>query len=209
MSIPRGDILVLAGNSLFHDRGSLPIPPCRGYVDGRTLLADLDEWAHDLHHAGVVGSIVLVGGPHDRILEEVGSIQAQKLMPHVQYLCDSAMGISLNGRLVVIYGSPVSHTLSLSSSLDRAFHVSSQQDFERYLDAIPPVVDILILPGAAASPHLKRTGNASLVLGDGSLSRQPNPAHHNAVGASISSLTHLPSRHPLVIDVLLPDPPTP
>ena len=129
-TLPKGDVLLHCGDILFLDRGSEQ--DVRGDNNGVKRLKEFNCW---LGEQTCFQHRVVIGGNHDRILQELGQEKSQKLLTNATYLDDTVAELHIEGGLSVrVFGSP--H--SCGSSQNSAFQVNGETKVKCW-DNVPDV----------------------------------------------------------------------
>jgi len=126
LTVPPGDLLVIAGDILLKDECSLD--------DSLVRLRAFNEWLGKLPHQ----QKVVIGGNHDFTISQLGRVATRQILSNAIYLEDEAKVVCG----LRIYGSPVSY----GTSDNTAFQVPKDKALE-HLDIMPHEVDILVVHG--------------------------------------------------------------
>jgi len=186
ITVPNGDLLIVAGDILFCDECSLS--------NSLDRLRSFNAWLGKLPHK----EKIVIGGNHDFTLQKIGRVEARKVLTNAVYLEDDS-------RVVCglrIYGSPV----SCGKSENKAFQVPKNKLLE-HLDIMPQELDILIVHGISErlqegisekfQPRFIISGHHHDQYG---FSFSPTTTFINA--STVEDLLYLPVNPPVVFDVL-------
>jgi hypothetical protein len=171
-------------------------------------LREFNEWLGTLPAL----HIIVIGGNHDKILEELGVEAVQAILTNATYLCNSY--ITING--LIIWGSPLSHGRSGNAAFQSLEFESAAVEQLRHLELAKQRVDILLTHGPC--PHIGDQVKPRIMHVSGHVHR-----HHGVhvtkrrdhadgtprfqwykVSAPIMDESYQPTQLPIVVDVTLP-----
>lgn len=147
--LPEGDVLVHCGDVLL--QGGDAQPPC---AEGATMIEpiarhiqDFEAWLEEQRSR--FHDVLLIGGNHDRALEDAGPDAVREMLPSATYLCDSGALVG-QGRLSAWgTGYSASH-----GGFNAGFQYSDAQEAQDALDRIPSdgSVQLLLTHGPPQLP---------------------------------------------------------
>jgi predicted phosphodiesterase len=192
--IPRGDIFIHAGDIMMTNRMT-------SHYKGVQKLTDFNEWLGDIN---CVEKIV-VAGNHDKVIESLGSQEAQAVLSHATYLENSSVAVGD----IKIWGSPLSSGRSGNSAFQ-------SEDFKRLAHHAAQEcgdVDIMVTHGPVMelvdvlNPSIHVWGHAHYYHGIRGRDKVlwGERLKCTSVNASIMDGKYNPSQFPVVVDYVKPE----
>jgi hypothetical protein len=134
IDIPKGDVLLIAGDLFFQDRGEF------GSIH---RMNKFNEFLGRLDHPVKI----VIGGNHDHILEDLGRDRVKQEFSNCIYLEDEVYNVKTpDGKEIKLYGTPISPRGGSDNSAFQVFDGS--EEMRQKLENIPDDLDILLTHGA-------------------------------------------------------------
>lgn len=201
-NIPTCDILIHTGDIFMRGRWLSPAKSIK-------KLRKFNEWL------GSVPSThrLVIGGNHDKVLEDLGVDAVQAILTNATYLCNSSTSISG----LTIWGSPLSHGRSANAAFQTPEFEASAIEKLRQLELAKQRVDILVTHGPC--PHIGEQVKPRIMHVSGHVHRDhgvratkrrdhadgaPRRQWYR-VSAPIMDQDYQPTQLPIVVDFALPN----
>jgi hypothetical protein len=181
----------------------------QGANDGRRRLAEFNQWLGTLPFK----ERLVIAGNHDRILQEVGPVEAQRLLSNTTYLENTGVTLRLpvspSGRCgtVRVFGSPV----SCGHSDNKAFQIPPERMAQFREEGLQGGVDVLLThytpwpsERSPGRPRYHVCGHAHAAFGVyfPATQRKPDGTERRltVVSSSICDKHYWPANIPIVFD---------
>ena len=139
VGLPEGDVLIHCGDILVEDRGLT-----RDANKWEGLLSGFNQWL--LEKRKQFRHVLITGGNHDKILEELGAEEASRRLSNGLYLENELIELEVGESLTYrVYASPASR--GTKAGRNAAFQYTDDESAEAIWSIVPASVDVLVTHG--------------------------------------------------------------